>query len=118
MNIKEKQAVEVVRDLLCDVCLDSTRFEGGSLRYGVLQAHWGSGSAHDGERYEVHLCERCFFQAVANLKQERRIQTMFGENDNDRLTDDFGVVVTDDFFRDGGSFDRYTVNPGSNDKID
>jgi hypothetical protein len=104
MKIKEKKAVEVVSDLRCDVCLDSTRVEGGSLQYGVLQAHWGYGSAHDGERYEIHLCERCFFQAVASLKQERRIQTMFSEHDNDRLTDNFGLVATDDYFNDGGSF--------------
>ncbi|MDR7285627.1 hypothetical protein J2X84_004476 [Pseudomonas corrugata] len=106
MKIKEKQAVEVVRDILCDVCLDSTRVEGGSLQYGVLQAHWGYGAAHDGERYEIHLCERCFFQAVASLKHERRIQTMFSEHDKDRLTDNFGLVATDDYFNDGGSFDR------------
>lgn len=43
MKIKEKQAVEVVHDLLCDVCLESTRVEGGSLQYAVLQAHWGYG---------------------------------------------------------------------------
>jgi hypothetical protein len=36
MKIKEKKAVEVVRDILCDVCLDSTRVEGGSLQYGAL----------------------------------------------------------------------------------
>ena len=106
MKIKEKKAVEVVRDILCDVCLDSTRVEGGSLQYGVLQAHWGYGSAHDGERYEIHLCERCFFQAVASLKQERRIQTMFSEHDKDPLTDNFGLVATDDYFNDGGSFDQ------------
>jgi len=106
MKIKEKQAVEVVHDLLCDVCLESTRVEGGSLQYAVLQAHWGYGSAHDGERYEIHLCERCFFQAVASLKQERRIQTMFSANDNVRLTDNFGLLATDDYFNDGGSFDK------------
>jgi hypothetical protein len=31
---------------------------------------------------------------------------MFGENDNDRLTDNFGLVATDDYFNDGGSFDK------------
>ncbi|MNR46007.1 hypothetical protein D3C85_1649180 [compost metagenome] len=69
----------------------------------MLQAHWGYGSAHDGERYEIHLCERCFFQTVANLKQERRAQTMFSENEKDKLTDNFGMVAADDFFNDGGS---------------
>jgi hypothetical protein len=72
----------------------------------VLQAHWGSGSAHDGERYELHLCERCFFQSVASFKQERRIQTMFSANEKDRLTDNFGLVATDDYFNAGGSVDK------------
>lgn len=82
--------------------LESTRVEGDSLQYAMLQARWGYGSAHDGERYEIHLCERCFFQAVASLKQERRAQTTFSENDKDKLTDNFGLVAVDDFFNDGG----------------
>ena len=103
MKIREKKEVETVSDILCDVCLDSTRVAGDGLQYAILQAHWGYGSAHDGERYEIHLCERCFFQAVANLKQERRTQTMFSENEKAKLTDNFGMVATDDFFNDGGS---------------
>ncbi len=103
MKIKEKKEVEIVSDILCDVCLESTRVEGYSLQYAILQAHWGYGSAHDGERYEIHLCEGCFFQAVASLKQERRTQTMFSEDDKDKLTDNFGMVAVDDFFNDGGS---------------
>ena len=102
MKIREMKEVETVSDILCDVCLHSTRVEGDGLQYAMLQAHWGYGSAHDGERYEIHLCERCFFQAVANLKQERRTQTMFSENEKAKLTDNFGMVSTDDFFNDGG----------------
>lgn len=36
----------------------STRIEGYGLQYGTLRANWGYGAAHDGERYEVHLCCR------------------------------------------------------------
>lgn len=103
MKIKEKKEVEIVSDILCDVCLESTRVEDYGLQYAMLQARWGYGSAHDGERYEIHLCERCFFQTVASLKQERRAQTMFSENEKDKLTDNFGMVAADDFFNDGGS---------------
>jgi hypothetical protein len=28
---------------------------------------------------------------------------MFSENEKDKLTDNFGMVVADDFFNDGGS---------------
>ena len=102
MKVKEKREVEIVSDILCDVCLDSTRVAGNGLQYALLQAQWGYGSAHDGERYEIHLCEHCFFQTVASLKQERRTQTMFSENDKGKLTDNFGMVATYDFFNDGG----------------
>ena len=34
---------------------------------------------HDGESYEVHLCESCFFQALASLQEQRRGQLMFSD---------------------------------------
>lgn len=83
-------------DILCDVCGSSTRVAGYGQQFGTLQALWGYGAKHDGERYRVHLCEPCFFQALAYLKQERRINTMF---DDDRPADEaFGRVARDDFF--------------------
>jgi hypothetical protein len=68
----------------------------------VLQAHRGYASAHDGARYELPLGERRFFELVASLKQERRIQTMFSEHNKDQLTDYVGWVATDDCYNDGG----------------
>lgn len=102
MKVKKKREVEIVSDVLCDVCLESTRVAGNGLQYALLQAQWVYGSAHDGECYEIHLCEHCFFQTVANLKQERRTQTMSSETDKGKLADNFGMVATDDFFNDGG----------------
>ena len=40
MKVKEKKEVETVSDILCDVCLVSTRVEGDGLHYAMLQAHW------------------------------------------------------------------------------
>lgn len=57
-----------------DVCRCSTHLDTGGNQFGTLQAHWGYGTAHDGERYELHLCEDCFFQTLTYLKQERRTQ--------------------------------------------
>lgn len=45
----------------------------------MLWAYWGDGASHKGARYEVHLCEGCFFGALAHLRQERRIETMFDD---------------------------------------
>lgn len=65
----------------------------------MLQAHRGYGTKHDGERYEIHLCEGFFFQAIANLKEQRREQITF-RNDVESMEDDFGLVAKDDFFGD------------------
>ena len=43
MEIKQMKQVEVVTDVVCDVCNQSTKLE-----FGTLWAHWGYGSKHDG----------------------------------------------------------------------
>ncbi|RAU48145.1 MULTISPECIES: hypothetical protein [unclassified Pseudomonas] len=99
MKITGKVQIEAVTDVVCDICLLTTTVNGGGFQFGTLQAHWGYGTKHDGERYEVHLCEGCFFQAIANLKEQRRGQIMF-RNDVEIMEDDFGLVTRDDFVGD------------------
>jgi len=82
MKITEKVEIETVTDVLCDVCLCSTQVTSGGLEFATLQAHWGYSTKHDGERYELHLCEDCFFLTIANLKQERGIQNLFSNDDD------------------------------------
>lgn len=90
------QVTETTSDVTCDVCCQSTRIEGYGLQFGALQARWGYGSTHDGERYEVHLCEPCFFRTLSALRRERMVNTMFDENF--AATDDaFGLVGRDEF---------------------
>lgn len=91
---------EAVADVRCDVCEESTRLPNGSLQFGTLQSLWGYGSSHDGERYEVHLCEQCFFSTLSYLKQERRVSHMF-EEDLHASGQQFGLIQHNDFFRDG-----------------
>lgn len=76
MKITGKVEIESVMEVVCDICQLSTRVTSGRFQFPPLKAHWGYGTKHDGERYELHLCEGCFFQAVANLTQERRIQPL------------------------------------------
>ena len=99
MKIVGKVETEAVTDVICDVCRLTSRSASGGLQFATLQAHWGYGATHDGERYEIHLCEGCFFQTVANLKQQRRTQNLFC-GDGGLVLDDFGVVAKDDFFGD------------------
>lgn len=101
MKIIEKVEIDTVTDVMCDVCLCSTRVANDGLEFAALQAHWGYGAMHDGERYELHLCESCFFSTVAYLKQERRIQNLFSDEAGEP-NDKFGLVATDDYFRDDG----------------
>ncbi|OQR35337.1 hypothetical protein BWR15_15505 [Pseudomonas sp. T] len=78
-------------DVQCDLCGCSTRVPGESEQFGVLQAAWGDGSQHAGERYRVRLCEGCFFQALLYIKQEREIQHLF--HDVPINTEEFGLVT-------------------------
>ena len=98
MRVTAMEQDESANDVLCDVCGDSTRVEGYGLQFGTLCASWGYGSTHDGERYEVHLCEHCFFRTLSGLRRERMVNFMFSDADQD--LSDFGRVARDDFFND------------------
>ena len=86
MEIKKLQQVKVITDVLCDVCNQSAKLE-----FATFSAHWGYGSTHDGERYELQLCEKCFFYALATLKKERRDTFVFDENFDPSSLDGFGL---------------------------
>jgi uncharacterized protein YqjF (DUF2071 family) len=89
MTVKE---VEVVSDIRCDIC-DCSASDNGrySPEFGTLTARWGYHTKHDGEAYEVHLCESCFFQALANLQEQRQRELMFSEQGYEP-NPDFGRV--------------------------
>jgi hypothetical protein len=67
-----------------------------------LTAHWGYGSKHDGERYEVHLCEQCFFSTLSTLRRQRMVEHMFDETSGIAGEPDaeFGQVEQGNYFRD------------------
>ena len=101
MKIIGRVETEVVTDVKCDICTRSTRVDARGLQFATLKAKkWGFGTKHDGERYEFHLCEGCFFTTIAYFRQERRVENLFDETDQDGLTDNFGLVIRDDFFGD------------------
>lgn len=102
MKITGRVEVETVTDVLCDVCRCSTCLDTGGHQFGTLQAHWGYGTAHDGDHYKLHLCEDCFFRALAYLKQERLTQNLLSEDGQD-LTDNLGLIAKDDYFGDAVS---------------
>ncbi|APV37667.1 hypothetical protein [Acinetobacter soli] len=84
-DLEQYKDLEQTTDVLCDVCKESTQ-----LNHGVLSAHWGMGSKHQGEQYELHLCEACFFATVATLKRGHRVKQMFNEDFNESALEKFG----------------------------
>jgi len=97
MKTRHRQ-VKTTEIALCEVCRGSIRVDGYGTQFGVLRASWGYGSRHDGEKYEVHLCELCFFRTLSGLRRERLVHTMFdGETEDLR---NFGLIARDDYFND------------------
>lgn len=93
MKVMGRIEIEAVSDVLCDVCRCSTRTAKDGLQFATLRAQWGQGAQHPDETYELHLCEKCFFETVAHIKQERRIQNMFCEGGGAAAS--LGLVLTD-----------------------
>lgn len=60
MKVMQAGEHDMAIDVLCDVCGMSTRDGEGEPHYGTMHASWGKGSAHCGQEYDLHLCERCF----------------------------------------------------------
>lgn len=95
MKVTQSGQLDVVIDVVCDICGMSTRDGDGELQYGTTQASWGKGSVHCGETYELHLCENCFFAQVAEMKRTRWLAAMFDEQGDAIFGDDSYGRVTD-----------------------
>ena len=101
MEIKKDKTVPVTVDVLCDVCSESTSAAGASPQFGILSAHWGYGSRHDGERYEVQLCEHCFFKTLSGLRREHMVNHMFDDATEivGQPEEAFGLVERENYFK-------------------
>ena len=73
MKTWKKKSVKVVDDVRCDCCGASTTnisFIGPD--YATLESCWGYGSKHDGSKYNIDLCENCFFEVLNFIKNKRK----------------------------------------------
>ncbi len=102
MRVIGSVEVGTVTDVLCDICQSSTRIE-SVLQFATLAARWGDGASHDGERYELHLCESCFFETHAYIRQQRRANRMFDNDYGPGEDHSLGLVATYDNFADDDS---------------
>jgi hypothetical protein len=68
VHIKSVEAIQ------CDQC--GKDCEGAEDMFGInhatLDAAWGYGSKSDGSKFEVHLCESCFYSVLDFIRGERR----------------------------------------------
>ena len=70
---KKNIQVEYISGLYCDMCgTDCSTFNDIiPENCATLQADWEYGSKYDGLRFEVHLCEDCFFYVLDFIRNER-----------------------------------------------
>jgi hypothetical protein len=73
MKIFKEQRRRVVDDVSCDICGKSTTNNTNvGPDYATLESCWGYGSKHDGSKYDIELCENCFFEVLDFIKQKRK----------------------------------------------
>lgn len=64
---------KVVDDVHCDTCGKSTtNYRDVGPDYATLESCWGYGSNNDGSKYNIDLCESCFFDVLNFIKEKRR----------------------------------------------
>ena len=73
MRTWKKKTTKVVDDVHCDACGKSTtNYADVGPDYATLESCWGYGSNDDGTRYNIDLCEKCFFEVLNFIKEKRR----------------------------------------------
>lgn len=73
MKTFKETKIKIIDDVHCDACGKSTTINTNiGPDYATLESCWGYGSYHDGTKYDVHLCETCFFDVINFLKEKRR----------------------------------------------
>jgi hypothetical protein len=71
MKRLKKKTVDVLAEIICDICGGSCSCENFGHEYASIEALWGYGSSMDGKEYEIHLCELCFKSTIKYLKEKR-----------------------------------------------
>jgi hypothetical protein len=73
MKTYKKKTVKVIDQVLCDCCGQSTtNIEQIGPDYATLESCWGYGSPNDGVKYDIQLCENCFYDILKTIRQKRQ----------------------------------------------
>ena len=73
MKTYKKKLTKVIDQILCDCCGQSTtNIEQIGPDYATLESCWGYGSPNDGVKYDIQLCENCFYDILKTIRQKRQ----------------------------------------------
>lgn len=67
----QEQVVELIVDILCDICGESCITKYGNFEYMKLETTWGYGTNLDGTTWVAEVCEKCVLdklQQMVNFK--------------------------------------------------
>lgn len=56
---KRPDIVDVLEDVICDVCGESCKGDLDIYEFSQLSAHWGYASKKDGTYWKSEICEEC-----------------------------------------------------------
>jgi hypothetical protein len=74
MKIFKHKQVELLDEVICDVCGESCKDQNIGNEFASLCADWGYASKQDGAKYDINLCENCFEKTLQFLKSARQIK--------------------------------------------
>lgn len=89
MKTYKNKTVKVVDQIICDICGKVCTDDNYMSEYGILEAAWGYNSRSDGTKYEIHICENCFYDTISWMKNKRsEYIPVYSEIKNDPLNGD------------------------------
>ena len=62
---------QVPDSIICDVCGTNCTSQSFGTECAFIDAVWGYGSRSDGAKFEIHLCENCFYITISYLRNLR-----------------------------------------------
>ena len=61
------KTIEVIDDIICDICGNNCKDKLENIESAALTAYWGYTSRKDGQQFELDICENCFDKLIKFL---------------------------------------------------
>ena len=83
MKTYKEKTIKVLDHILCDICGKTcTDDYYNEHENATLEAAWGYNSGRDGGKFEIHLCENCFYDTIRWMKEKRKEYLLSACNDS------------------------------------